>query len=1095
MTSRTAFFTACALSCASVATAAVPGALLITQFRLSGPNGPNDEFIEIVNTQAFTMAVAGFAIVSSDGVVRCVIPAATTLPAGGFFLCVNSLGYSLSSYPAGSGATATGNATYASDIPDNMGIALFDNSVGNYALPNRFDAVGSTSETHALYKEGAGYPPVTAPGLQYALLRRITYAGARKLVDANANEIDFIFVDTAATNAGFGQLLGAPSPHNSSSPRFATGPDLVRIDQCRHADQPPNLVRDHTSDPAANATFGTVDIRRTFTNTLVGGGPITRLRFRIIDITAFPSSGVADLRATSSSDVVATVDRAPCGVETSDGLVRGTTLEQPPNQPNGGGFNSTLSVDSITAATPLAFGASVDVRLVFGIQQTGSGRVCIQAEVEPRESGGSLSCITVDTNGGTFSNTTAISIPASGTGAPSGAAATPYPSTIAVANVTGRVTKVTVTLKQITHTRASDLDVLLVGPTGARVLLMSDVIDGGSLTGQSYTFDTAAPYLLPATGPSPTSGIFKPTNYSAGDEFPSPAPAGPYEDATSLIVFKGIDPNGTWSLYVVDDEDAETGTIAGGWEINISTSRPSLPLDFNGDGVSDLVLFDQATGQWDAPNVVIGSTAKIGFVPVPGDYDGNGRADPSMFRPGFGEWFLSGTPPDGEFAPHFGWAGDIPVPADYLGAGRSEVAVYRPDWSGSQWLIKHQQPVVWGLPGDIPVPGDYDGDLSVDIAVYRPLNGTWFIRNGATIVWGLPGDVPVPADYDGDGATDIAVFRPSTGEWFVRGQFTFVWGIAGDIPVPADYTGDGRADVTVYRPRDHTWYVNGLPAIQRNVRDAVPVGRPDIAGDFSIDLAMDAAKYVGDFDGNGTTDIAVYRPSSGTWHVRDQGTVVWGVPGDIPVAGDYDGDGRTDRAVFRPANGTWYVQGGVTVVWGAPGDIPVPADYNGDGVTDFAVYRPSDGMWYVKDQFAVVFGAPGDIPVPADYNGDGTTDVTVYRPANSTWFARDLFTIQWYDNTDSHEGSIPVPGDYDGDGVTDLAIYDWLGRWFIRGQATSISWGLFGDRPVPGDYNGDGVTDIAVYRPSTGEWFVKDQFTVAWGAQGDIPPSPTYAPK
>jgi hypothetical protein len=147
---------------------ATAGQLLISEFRVRGPNGATDEFIEIYNNVGASHTVVaasgtGYGVAASDGTTRCSIPNGTVIPAGGHYLCTNSVGYSLASYPAGSGTTATGDATFATDIPDNAGIAIFNNNTGggSYSLANRLDAVGSTSEANTTYKEGAGYPALT----------------------------------------------------------------------------------------------------------------------------------------------------------------------------------------------------------------------------------------------------------------------------------------------------------------------------------------------------------------------------------------------------------------------------------------------------------------------------------------------------------------------------------------------------------------------------------------------------------------------------------------------------------------------------------------------------------------------------------------------------------------------------------------------------------------------------------------------------------------------------------------------------------------------------------------------------------------------
>jgi hypothetical protein len=393
----------------AAAQTATAGQLLISEFRLRGPAGASDEFIEIYNNigAAHTVVAAsggGYGIAASDGVTRCTIPNGTVIPAGGHFLCVNSAGYSLTSYPAGSGTTATGDATYTTQIPGNTGIAIFNNNTGggSYVLANRIDAVGSSSEANTLYKEGTGYPPIDDTfDIDDAFYRddcgkggSISTFGPCTITtpkDTNNNVADFIFVDTNGTSAGAGQRLGGPGPQNLSSPiqRNATV-SAFAVDANVSAASAPNRVRDFTSDPANNSTFGTLSIRRRFVNNT--GGAITRLRFRVIDQTTFPApSGIADLRTRTSVAVVVAgiTDAATCAASGSPATppcsvtVQGTTLEQPPSQPFGSAFNSTLSAGVVTLATPLANGASINLQFLVGIQQTGSFKIFLNIEALP----------------------------------------------------------------------------------------------------------------------------------------------------------------------------------------------------------------------------------------------------------------------------------------------------------------------------------------------------------------------------------------------------------------------------------------------------------------------------------------------------------------------------------------------------------------------------------------------------------------------------------------------------------------------------------------------------------------------------------------
>ena len=370
--------------------------LLISEFRVRGPNGANDEFVEVYNNSNSAHVVAssdgssGYSIAASDGIVRCVIPNGTVIPGRGHFLCANTVAYSLAAYPAGNGTTATPDASFTTNINDNAGVALFSTSNSlNFSLATRFDAAGSTSEANTLYKEGTGYPALVPFSIDYSFYRSYcprsvfsadpvcTPGGSGIPQDTDDNAVDFVFVDSNGTSAGAGQRLGAAGPENLSSP-VDSGSGIAHspLDSAQADDASPNVARDFTSDPPNNSTFGTLSIRRTWTNNT--GANVTRLRFRVAEVETFPApSGTADLRPRTSGPVVVT------RTDGSTATVQGTTLEQPPSQPNGGGFNSSLSAATVTLATPLPPGGSVNVQFLMGIQQAGCYKVGVFAESLP----------------------------------------------------------------------------------------------------------------------------------------------------------------------------------------------------------------------------------------------------------------------------------------------------------------------------------------------------------------------------------------------------------------------------------------------------------------------------------------------------------------------------------------------------------------------------------------------------------------------------------------------------------------------------------------------------------------------------------------
>jgi uncharacterized delta-60 repeat protein len=269
------------------------------------------------------------------------------------------------------------------------------------------------------------------------------------------------------------------------------------------------------------------------------------------------------------------------------------------------------------------------------------------------------------------------------------------------------------------------------------------------------------------------------------------------------------------------------------------------------------------------------------------DFDNDGRADVSVFRPSTNTWYeiLSGNGSIGTQT--FGAPGDKIMPADYDADGKTDIGVFRPSTSEFIYIHSSTNTIVqtqWGTTGDIPFAADLDSNGSAEVIVYRPSTGTWWWMGsvGGGIVFGAAGDQPVIGDFDGDGKVDPAIFRPSTGHWWYAAtsadyqQRASQWGLAGDIPVPGDYDGDSKTDHAVFRPSDGAWYI--------------------------------------------------YNSSDGSYTALQFGTT-----GDIPAPADYDGDGRYDIAIFRPSTGIWYLwqstSGFAGLQFGLNGDKPTASAF------------------------------------------------------------------------------------------------------------------------------------------------------------------------
>jgi hypothetical protein len=393
-------------------TAANPaGEVLISEIRTSGPGGAGDDFVELYNNSNSAKDISGYglfkmgATCTDTPVLIAAIPGApgsntTVIPARGHFLFVGSA-YSLANY-GGTGAAA-GNLLLTADIETDRNVGLFSTSnLAGISSVNRLDAVGfgvNTGGACDLLREATPLPAIAGNAtIEHSYFRKMcewiqhsgcTVPGIPK--DTNNNADDFWLADTAGSPIT--GRLGAPGPENLASPirRDNAGINVFVLDGTVAAAAHPNRSRNSSEGAGFPPTqFGTMTLRYRVTNNT--GGPVTRLRYRVVDISTAiqPAGPTADLRALTSSielSVGPVNDAVTCtavgaGAPPCTVTVTATTLETPPNQAIGGGYNSTLSSDEVTI-TPLANGQSILINFKLGVQQTGTFRFYIVVEALP----------------------------------------------------------------------------------------------------------------------------------------------------------------------------------------------------------------------------------------------------------------------------------------------------------------------------------------------------------------------------------------------------------------------------------------------------------------------------------------------------------------------------------------------------------------------------------------------------------------------------------------------------------------------------------------------------------------------------------------
>ena len=395
------------------------GGLLISEFRFRGPQpgpsptSPFNEFIELYNGSGSDIVVSaadgseGFSVAASvllapqvsaptASTRLFVIPNGTIIPARGHYLAVNTNGFSLTEYPTGSGGSVSfGDNTYTQDIGDAEGVAVFNTAnTANYSTTTRLDAVGIQGApppppvapaplvSDPLFAEGTPIPFAVTVANEHSYVRRLETGNP---LDTNNNATDFVLVSTdpASLGGGSAAVLGAPGPESSQSPIQRN--NLIKaslIDAACYETADPTLAcgRTRYATGTKSQPLGTIRIRRRWTNNT--GDPVTRLRFRVVDVTTVGSPNICG--GCTQGAVTALTSDGETGLLISGGgtaATLGVTLEEPPAQPEGGGLNSTLSAGTVSTDTPLAPGDSINLNFLLGVEQTGLFRFFVNVEV------------------------------------------------------------------------------------------------------------------------------------------------------------------------------------------------------------------------------------------------------------------------------------------------------------------------------------------------------------------------------------------------------------------------------------------------------------------------------------------------------------------------------------------------------------------------------------------------------------------------------------------------------------------------------------------------------------------------------------------
>ncbi len=588
------------------------------------------------------------------------------------------------------------------------------------------------------------------------------------------------------------------------------------------------------------------------------------------------------------------------------------------------------------------------------------------------------------------------------------------------------------------------------------------------------------------------AGDIKTGDFNADGILDLATATGPYNNFESYVQVRLGDGMGNFA--------APLNTVGG------RTPAAIAVADFNGDGRSDMatantaggpfchggyaqIFLNNGTGAMSPPTTI--NLRPQAYDIVAGDFNSDGKPDLAARA-----------------------AGDIGC-----GATQGGVDILLNNGSGG---FSVTNPLASNISPSMLVAADFNHDGRLDLAgpagsgllvIYGTGAGDFVM--GSTFALGVATYEPQAADFNSDGNLDIAVVDNVTDKAFVvygnsaggfsSSNMTFTGNHPIDLTI-ADFDGNSRPDLAV-----PNYYANSVSII-------LDVNAPSLSP---------RTQY--DFDGDLKVDFAVYRDGNtlnapSYWHILRSSNNTYqgiqhGASGDKPVPADWNGDGTTDVAVWRPSTGVWYTSTNAAsnygaFHWGQNGDVPLPGDFDGDGKADYAVYRPSVGYWYLLKSANGAyqeqqFGTSTDKPVLGDFDGDGKTDIAFYRPgasplADSFWHVIRSSNGQFLSTQFGRGEDKPVPADYDGDGRTNFAVFrpsDFT--WYTSTNPAinygAYQWGAEGDVPAPADFDADTRADLVIFRPGSSSWYIlrsTDGGVVSrqWGAPGDKPAPSSFIP-